>query len=145
MSTDDFEQRIQRQPLRQVPGQWREKILCAARQAAIPQHAPRSAAPSLLVTVRQQLSAFLWPHPAAWAGLAAVWLVILGLNVATRAGTPDIVRRTTPTSSQVFMAFDERARLLSEVIGQRPTSVTEQPKPVLPQPRSERRPRLLMA
>ena len=40
MSTDDFEKRLERQPLRQIPGEWREEILSAARQASLAEHAP---------------------------------------------------------------------------------------------------------
>ena len=97
MNPDDFEKHLQRQPLRQVPGEWREEILSAARQASLPQHAPRTThhappSPSLLSTLHPQLSTLLWPHPAAWAGLAAVWLVILGLNLTTRDASPRLAK-----------------------------------------------------
>ena len=151
MTEDDFEQRVQRQPLRQVPSEWREEILSAARQAALPRHAPRathhgSPARSLLSTLRRQLSAFLWPHPAAWAGLAAVWLVILGLNHATGDTAPRLARGSSPTTPQIFMAFQEQKRVLAELLGPRetPNPVAERPKLVAPRPRSERRQMLLM-
>ena len=149
MSADDFEQRVQRQPLRQVPGEWRQEILAAAQQASQPQHAPRtthhgSPAPSLLSTLRRQLSALLWPHPAAWAGLAAVWLVILGLNHATGDTAPRLARGSAPATPQVFMAFQEQKRVLAELLGPRETPVAERPKVVAPRPRSERRQMLLM-
>jgi hypothetical protein len=148
MNSDDFEKRLQRQPLRQVPGEWREEILSAARQAVHPHHAPRTthhASVSLLSTLRYQLSTLLWPHPVAWAGLAAVWLVILGLNHTTRDAMPRLAKGSLPAAPQVFMAFQEQERVLAELMGPRETPVAERPKVVRPQPRSERRPMLLMA
>lgn len=148
MNSNDFEKRLQRQPLRQVPVEWRAEILTAARQAAPLQEASRpapGASRSLLSTLHYQLSTLLWPRPVAWAGLAAVWLMIAGLNVATREGTPRFAQRASPLSPQVLVAFQEQARLLAELIGPRETPVAERPKAVLPRPRSERQPSLLMA
>jgi hypothetical protein len=150
MNPDDFEKRLERQPLRQLPGEWREEILSAARQASLPQHAPRTthhAAPSLslLSTLHHQLSTLLWPHPVAWTGLAAVWVVILGINLTTQDASRALARQASPASPQVFMAFQEQERLLSELIGPREAPVAEQPKPRLPRPRSEGRRALVMA
>jgi hypothetical protein len=141
MNSNDFEKRLQRQPVRQVPAEWRADILSAARQAAPPQHAPRTAqhaAPSLLSTLRYQLSTLLWPHPAAWAGLAAVWLVILGLNHATPDALPRMAKGSLPAAPQLFMAFQAQEQLLAELLGPRETPVAEPPKPTVPRPRSER-------
>jgi hypothetical protein len=149
MNPDDFEKRLQRQPLRQVPAEWREEILSAARQASLSHHASRvthHAPPSrsLLSTINSQLSTLLWPHPAAWAGLAAVWLVILGINLTTRDAAQAVAKNASPVSPQVFMAFQEQERLLSELIGPRETPVAERPKPVPSRPRSERRKEMFM-
>ena len=150
MNSDDFEKRLQNQPLRQIPGDWRHEILSAARQASPAerasrntQHAPPSR--SLLSTFRHQLSALLWPRPVAWAGLAAVWLVILGINLTTRDASQVVARHAPPVSPQVFMAFQEQERLLSELIGPRETPVAERPKPSPARPRSERRREMMMA
>ena len=150
MNPDDFEKRLERQPLRQVPGEWREEILSTARQASLPEHAPRAtyhapAPASLLSTIHHQLSTLLWPHPLAWAGLAAVWLVILGINLTTRDASTVIAKYASPVSPQVFMAFQEQERLLAELIGPRETPVAEPPKPRLPRPRSEGQAALVMA
>ena len=150
MNTEDFERRLQRQPLRQVPGEWRQQILSAARQASLPEHAPRAshrAAPSLslLSTLHHQLSALLWPHPVAWTGLAVVWVLILGINLTTRDASTMIAKHASPASPQIFMAFQEQEQLLSELFGPGETPVAEQPKPRLPRPRSEGRRALVMA
>jgi hypothetical protein len=75
--------------------------------------------------------------------LAAVWVLILGVNLATREAAPLVAKRGSPASPQVFMAFQEQERLLAELLGSRETPVAERPKPRLPQPRSEGR-RVLM-
>jgi hypothetical protein len=150
MTQDEFEKRLQRQPLRQVPADWRQEILSAAQQASLPEHAPRTTHPahprrSLLSTINSQLSTLLWPHPAAWAGLAAVWLLILGFNQATREATPLVAKRASPVSPQVFMAYREQERLLGELLGPRETPVAERPKAEAPRPRSEGGRQMLMA
>src|SRR5664280_2576256 len=101
MNTDDFEKRLQREPLRQIPGEWREQILSAARQASLAEHAPRTTqhappSPSLLSTIHHQLSTLLWPHPTAWAGLAAVWLMILGVNLTTQDASTRFAKHASP-------------------------------------------------
>jgi hypothetical protein len=148
MNLDEFEKRLQRQPLRRVPSGWREDILSATKQAVGAERVPRTThhaphSPSLLSTINQQLSTLLWPHPVAWAGLAAIWLVILGVNLTTRNATLLVAKRTAPVSPQVFMALREQERLLAELLGPRETPAAERPKNRPPQPRSEGR-RLLM-
>jgi hypothetical protein len=150
MNPDELEKHLHSQPLRQVPAEWRGEILSAARQAAGVEHAPRNTrhtphSPSLLSTLNSQLSNLLWPHPTAWAGLAAVWLVILGVHLTMRDATPLLAKRASPASPQVFMAFQEQERLLAELLGPREAPVAEPPKPVPPRPRSERRNALLKA
>ena len=161
MNPDEFEKQLSSRPMRQIPAEWRQEILSAAHQASLSEHASsvlRSStaeggrtthhappSPSLLSTINSQLSTLLWPHPTAWAGLAAVWLLILGVNLVTREATLVVAKRAAPASPQVFMAFQEQERLLSELLGPRETPVADQPKPVQPGPRSELRHRLLMA
>ena len=150
MNPEDFEEHLQRQPLRKVPAAWREQILSAARQAAsaqsVPCPRPRAHAwPSLLSTIHSQLSTLLWPHPAAWAGLAAVWMVILGVNLTTQDTALRVAKRAASPSPQVFMAFQEQQRLLTELIESREVPVAERPKPAPPRPRSERRRDLMVA
>lgn len=74
MKMDNFEKRLQRQPLRQPPAAWREEILASAR-ANIPTSG--HACTSELLTGWRALLARI---PAAWGAVAALWLVILGVN-----------------------------------------------------------------
>jgi hypothetical protein len=148
MKPADFEKRLQRQPLRQVPSKWRDGVLAAARQATCPQPAPyagRDGLRAVFSTLNSQLSTLLWPHPVAWAGLAAVWVVILGLSFTTRDAARQVAKRTSSPSPQVFMAFQEQQRLLNELVGPREIPEAERPKAAPPQPRSERQNGLMMA
>ena len=148
MNAEDFEKRLKRQLVRPLPSEWRAEILSAAQRAARPERAPRStplAPPSLFSALRAQAQALLWPHPAAWAGLAAVWLAIGGLNLSAPQTAPSLARRASPLTSQVCFAFQDQARLLSELIGPAEPPAAERPKHVLPRPRTERQTRLLMA
>ena len=107
MNADDFEKRLQRQPLRPVPKGWRAEILSAARNVTDTEHATRS----LLSTLNAQLSTLLWPSPHAWAGLAAVWVVILAVNFATSGDSQPIAKRVTPFSPEMLMAIQIQAEV----------------------------------
>jgi hypothetical protein len=147
MRPEDFEKHLQSQTLRQVPAEWREGVLSAARQAAGPDPMPRAACHGLgavLATFNSRLLSLLWPHPVAWAGLAAVWVVILGLSFTTRDAAQQVARASSP-SPQVFMAFQEQQRLLNELVGPLEIPAAERPKTARPRPRSERRIGLMMA
>jgi hypothetical protein len=148
MKPDSFEKHLQSQPVRQVPAEWRDGVLSAARLAVRPQPVPRIARDGLWAvfsTLNSQLSTLLWPHPAAWAGLAAAWVVILGLSFTTRDAALYVARGVSSPSPQVFMAFQEQQRLLNELVGPREIPTAERPKAAPPRPRSERRSRLMMA
>jgi hypothetical protein len=143
---DDFEQKLQRQPLRQVPAEWREEILVAAdvnRRQATSCEVGRgftSAATrrSLLSTLNYQLSTLLWPHPTAWAGLAAVWILILAVDYSMRDKSPVMAEKSSPPSPEVIVELRRQQRLLAELIGPRDTRDADRSKPLVPQPRSER-------
>jgi hypothetical protein len=76
MKPDPFEQHLSRQPWRPVPPAWRADTLAAAEagQAHAPVPQPTTTSPT------RWLHDWLWPHPAAWAGLAACWVAVLALN-----------------------------------------------------------------
>ena len=131
---DDFEQKLQCQPLRQVPGEWREEILAAA-EVQLPGAPKRSEGGSTFIA---QLSTILWPHPAAWAGLAAVWILILAVDFSMRDKSPVMAEKTAPPSPEVIVELRRQQRLLAELIGPRDTRDADRPKPLVPQPRSER-------
>jgi hypothetical protein len=141
MNTDGFEKRLQRQTMRPVPREWRGEILDAARRAGGHQ----------LSTLRSKANAedgstinsqptswwreLLWPCPQAWAGLAAAWVLILAVNLATGEPVQVATAQGTPPAREVLMALKERRRLLAELAG--PNVQVEPQKPLVPRPRSE--------
>jgi hypothetical protein len=87
MNQDSFEDKLSRQPMKSVPGDWRKEILSQAGKAS---HAHASLAKVVRVNpaglaeiIGTKLKEWLWPHPVAWGGLASLWLIILGLNMIT--------------------------------------------------------------
>jgi hypothetical protein len=142
MNSDDFEQRLQRQPLRQVPAAWRTEILREGRRVAVPNFRDASMASlpvQLLSTLNAQLKTLLWPNPLAWGGLAAVWALILALNVFTSDKPQATARQTAPPSPEMITALKEQRRELAQLVGLDVPMVVAEPKSFLPRPRSERR------
>ena len=107
---DDFEQFLQQQPRREVPRHWRRKILAAAPQR------------------ESWWRTWLWPAPAAWAALAGLWLVILGLNFAGHSTTQPIAQCTPVPAQEIKMALAEKRQWLKELTD--PTPSPAQPQPM---------------
>jgi hypothetical protein len=88
---DKFEQLLRQQPLRRIPPGWRSQIL---------------------PTRRSRWREWLWPSPFAWATVAATWLVIVGLQLASRT-EPTVTDLPTGNSA----AWAIRQQLLNELTG----------------------------
>ncbi len=131
MNADDFEKQVERQPMRQMPADWRAEILGAAASSV-----PRHAAPNTKRT--SWWRELLWPCPQAWAGLAAVWVVILAINFSTRERGEIVAQKTEPPSQQEMMAMEEQKRIMAKLRGTF-DEPAEQPKTFVPRPRGERR------
>ena len=138
MKPDDLEDRIQRQPLRQVPAEWRREILSAAGNAA------PSSRKSGALNLRAQISAWLWPCSQAWAGLAAIWLGILTVNFATADKTQTVAKSYAPSSAEMIMVLKEQEQILTELIGPSEAPVAGRPRRHDSRPRSQRRGEFLM-
>ncbi|HTX20581.1 MAG TPA: hypothetical protein VMD27_01800 [Candidatus Aquilonibacter sp.] len=133
MKPDDFEQKLQRQPLRQVPAEWRGEIL----DATTSRHSSLVTRRSFLSTFNSRLSTWLWPHPVAWAGLAAVWIFIFAVNFSMRDQAPMMAEKSAPPSPEMVAELRQQQRMLAELIGAAEVREAERPK-FAPQPRSER-------
>lgn len=132
---DQFEKRLQGLPHRPVPPAWRQEVLSSARAAAVPRSSPRAAPTS----IRAVLSAMLWPHPKAWAALAAAWLLIFALDLAAREpAQPDMARRAPPVSPQLRELLRQQEQLSAELAGPAETLKAAPAKPASAPPRSER-------
>ena len=139
MKPDDFEQKLSRQPLRKIPGEWRAEILTAAR-AAQPACRPSPVTRhSWLSTINSQLSTLLWPHPKAWAGLAAAWILIFAVDLSMRDTTPVMAKKSAPSSPETIAELKKQQRMYVELMGMsEPASDTDRRKILSPKPRSER-------
>lgn len=138
MKPDDFDTRLSRQPLKEIPAAWRADILFEAREAQVAHHASRITHHSFLSTLNQQLSTLLWPHPKAWAGLAAVWICISVLNLSTHDSSPKLAAKSAPPSPEVMVELKKQQRLFAELVGANEPPDADRPKIFSPKPRSER-------
>jgi hypothetical protein len=138
MNADEFEKRLQRQPLRQAPCEWRSEILAAARDAQTVRHASRITHHSWLSTFNHQLSILFWPHPKAWAGLAAVWIAIIALNLSARDTAPVLAEKYMPPSPEVMVELKKQQRMFAELVGSREPLDVDRPRIFVPKPRGER-------
>ncbi len=135
----EFEQRLRRQPMKEVPADWRTEILSAAREARPIRHSPLVIRHSWVSTLNRQLSTVLWPHPKAWASLAAIWIFIFVLNFSMRAPAPApvIAEKSAPPSVEAAVELRRQQKLLAELIGSSEARATDR-LPWLPsKPRSQ--------
>jgi hypothetical protein len=135
----DFENQLQRQHIRQMPSDWRVEILGTAKASATTSVCTKTSTHGS----QSFLAALLWPCPQAWAGLAAVWVALGLFNHFTSDPSQVIAKNAIPFSPAVMMAFKEQERLLASLVDPL-DQPAEPPKNVLPKPRSENLPRILM-
>jgi hypothetical protein len=103
---------------------WRSQILAAASGA------PRS-------MLAEWLSSWLWPHPRAWAGLAAAWIVIFLLHL-TAPDEAGAARNSSPMTFESFAKMRQQTVMMAQLLGSlddgdQPAAATTAP----PKPRSE--------
>jgi hypothetical protein len=137
MNADEFEKRLQRQPLRQAPCEWRSEILAAARDAQASCHPSPATRHGWLATFNRQLSILLWPHPKAWAGLAAVWVFVFAVNFSLRDPSPQMAEKSAPPSPEVIVELRKQQRLFAELVGPREERDADRSKTYKSHPRTE--------
>ena len=81
---NDFEHQLSRQPLRQLPPEWRAGILSGAATIVAPSWTWQS---------------WFWPSPIAWGALAAVWVGIFLFNGSGVADSAPMAAGGAPASS----------------------------------------------
>lgn len=124
---DDFEKQLKRQQFRPVPPDWRRQILLTVDDADATDQNKSTA------TWMAKIRELLWPSPVAWSGLAAVWIVIAALRMATVDNqNPKPVAQAN--YAQLRLAMELKRTLEAE------TQLAEQPRTSeLPKPRSHLR------
>ncbi|HEY5793261.1 MAG TPA: hypothetical protein VIS74_08180 [Chthoniobacterales bacterium] len=94
MNPDSIETRLAQIPLRELPPEWKQAVLARSRRTATP--AP----------LRLNFRDWLWPHPWAWAGVAAAWLLIAGLNCSgPRGGALYAIHPAQRISTEQYAAY----------------------------------------
>ncbi len=134
--TEQFERRLSRQPVKQIPSEWRAEILAAARDAQFSRHTSHVTR-HWLSTINHQLSTIFWPHPKAWAGLAAVWILIFAVNFSMRDTSPKMAEKSAPPSPEMMVELKKQQRMFAELVGANEPPDADRRKIFLPQPRSE--------
>lgn len=96
-----------------------------------------------LSTLNTQVSTLfhelIWRARHAWAGLAAAWVFIAIANYNLSGGRPATTAKDSKPAPDIFLVWREQERVLDELVDRTETKAAEPPKPVAPQPRSERR------
>ena len=124
---NDLEQQLARQELKPVPPEWRDAILSAAAAAQ-----PRTGKAENSVPLWRL---FIWPSPRAWIGLAAAWVLMLGLQLAMPSVDSSGLSPATAMSAGAAEAWREQQRLLAELFP--PERRAELPKALPPRRRSQ--------
>ena len=134
---NEFERKLERQPLRPIPREWKEEIFAAldrerqpvsSRDGSESERFGRNAAivesrRLLRFQVSHSWREWLWPSPAAWAALLALWAGLLALYFsaphtrATVATQPAAPLNSAPRGS--LLAFQTQHGLAAEVAGMR--------------------------
>src|SRR2546421_672463 len=111
MNAEDFEKQLERQPLRTLPSEWREQILECAQIKARARRAP------IKSQSQRWWRELLWPCPQAWAGVAAVWLVIVGLHfIGGSEPRPDFQLSASPPPPEFKALLAEQRKLFAELL-----------------------------
>jgi hypothetical protein len=126
----EFEKQLERQPMRELPREWRSEILVAASRVE-------------RITVIDRLSTWLWPHPRAWAGLAAAWVLTFLLHL-TAPDQPRHARDSSPRTFQSLAVMQKQTLMMAQLLGSLDGGVQPAPAIVPPKPRSERAPKELI-
>jgi len=111
------------------------RLTKTTRLAGGPEPIRRLAPGMILFECWRQL---ILPSRRIWAGLAAVWLLLLAANASLHSGPQTAVAKSAPTS-EMISSFRQQEKILAELIGQNELRATAAPKPFSPQPRSQRR------
>jgi len=81
----------------------------------------------------------IWPCRRIWTGLAAVWILIIAVNLSQRDPAEMMARKSPPPSPEMILTFRQQEMLLAELIGPNEPRIAEPPKTFSPRPSSERR------
>ncbi len=135
MNPEDFESQLRQQSLRSLPSEWRREILATAAKNV----RSTAAAPVPQRSGLGGLAALFWPHPGAWAGLAATWVAIAALNHAGAGPEPVTVAKSSPpTSPAMILVWREQQQELLRLVMPQESEAVEPTTGFIPRPRGSR-------
>jgi hypothetical protein len=79
----------------------------------------------------------IWPSRQAWAGIAALWLVVGAANLEMKDPVRGVPAARPAPVRDLAQGLEEQRRLLSELLQTPKTGLAER-QPATPKPRSER-------
>jgi hypothetical protein len=139
---DPLEQRLRRQPLRQIPADWRADILQAARaaqRAGQTAPSPSSGKTNWFSIITREFKATFWPTSKTWAGLAVVWIFIAVFRFSMHDTTSTLAIENPAPPSPTMMAELKQQRLMfAELVDPAAPPESDRPKKSPLKPRSER-------
>jgi anti-sigma factor RsiW len=106
-----------------------------ASDFALAQALERSATQGGFYRLRDWCKEVVWPNRWVWTGLAAVWLVILGVNLS--ASNQTAATRSVSPSLEMVRAYLTQEGFLSRPRGREQKQVTKPPARPDPAPRSD--------
>jgi len=133
-----FEDRLRRQTLKSIPGQWRDEVLQQATRAVETRGLVPAGSLSIFEMLKSRLAILLWPAPRAWAGLAAVWMAVLVMNLSGGRESTTPAMATALPVAQTRQTLKQRQLLLAELAGYSEAREAVQPRGTSPGPRSQR-------
>src|SRR5580765_2848428 len=105
----DFEKELERRPLRKLPEEWRREILAVCQASARGLQPPSQISRDRGQEGRVWWRELFWPCPQAWAGLAVVWVIIIGLHLIAGSEAGSSAQfAATPASAEWRAALDEQ-------------------------------------
>lgn len=129
----------QLQPSLVARARWAE-ALQSARRGAGEDSATGGRQPSQAEAIQGWWREVIWSSRRTWAGLAAVWLLILAGHLALQDQPQPRAGRNAAASKEIVTAFKERQVILAEILGD-PTRINtgeaDRPKMTVPRPRTE--------
>ena len=129
-----------------TPALWEQiegSVVAAATAAARSGHPTRVSPPAgwqaLLAALGDQLQAALRRSPRAWAGLAAVWGVILVLDLTGREPNTRLeVGQGAPSVTEMRFAWQQKQLLMADLAFITEPAPVNKSKPAPPRPHSHR-------
>jgi hypothetical protein len=116
----------------------RAENLAACARSAVEPSVQRRPSFDLSAAAARFCQEALWPWRQVWIGVAASWLVILAVSLATGEMPAFVAAKPARLTPEVLAALRQQQQLLTQLLG------TETPPPVarprLPGPRSEAEP-----